>query len=186
MPAISEPLKAKIRVAALKLLNISNRQAALGKAEDISHVGIKKGSQFKYGYEVDTVISKGLGLKITLLNKDKIVSVEMGASGYMEMLEGTPEEFLDTFAELDTYELSYTVTYYANGGEGIVPAPQETKFGVIAKLAKGNTLIPQTGFKLDHWNTACDDSGEKYTLEQEKVKLTEDIALYAIYKKTSP
>lgn len=179
---ISKDLKTEILSAALVIDNVVNSKSSFGKAEDISHVLGNASTQYKYGYIVSNEISKGLGLNIYLLCGDKEVQVEMGQSGYMKMLKGTPEEFLKVYSELKDISIPHTISYDPNGGKGIVE-PSVTEFNRVAKLSDGKTITAPKGRTLESWNTLSDGTGVKYELGQEKVKIYEDVVLHAIYKK---
>ena len=75
-----------------------------------------------------------------------------------------------------------TITFNANGGSDImekqiIPA---SKYFSLAE----NTFTAPAGYFFSHWNTKADDSGESYN-NKSRITLTEDITLYAQWKKES-
>lgn len=179
---ISEELENKIRSAALAIDNVIYSKYSFGKAEDISHVVGNSSNQYRYGYIVSNVISTGLGLNVYLISDGKEVQVEMGSSGYMKMLKGTPEEFLEVYTEIKDPSLPHKISYDPNGGVGILE-PTITKFNRAEKLSDGKDIKAPEGLKLESWNTLSDGTGTEYKLGQEKVKFYEDVVLHAIYGK---
>lgn len=73
-----------------------------------------------------------------------------------------------------------TVTFNANGGDGIVDSQTNT-VGFYLILPE-NKFIAPTDYSFVSWNTRADGTGEK--LEPgEKIKINEDITIYAIWEK---
>ena len=72
-----------------------------------------------------------------------------------------------------------TITYYANGGTGDAPDPQEVLYGADQTL-RGNTgSLAKTDYVFVGWNTANDGSGEHYDVGATLEDVEADVDLYA-------
>ena len=72
-----------------------------------------------------------------------------------------------------------TITYYANGGTGDAPDPQEVLYGADQTL-RGNTgSLAKTDFVFVGWNTASDGSGKHYDVGATLEDVEVDVDLYA-------
>ena len=72
-----------------------------------------------------------------------------------------------------------TITYYANGGTGDAPDPQEVLYGADQTL-RGNTgSLAKTDYVFVGWNTANDGSGDHYDVGATLEDVEADVDLYA-------
>ncbi|MEG6521423.1 X2-like carbohydrate binding domain-containing protein [Desulfotomaculum sp. 1211_IL3151] len=82
--------------------------------------------------------------------------------------------------------VTYSVTYNANGGEGIAPTESD-KAASATFAAANNTLTPPTGKKFKHWYTnPLDTGGTPYAQGATVTMPANDLILYAIWEDESP
>lgn len=79
---------------------------------------------------------------------------------------------------------SYNIFYDSNRGQGTVPEDEKDyQSGENAVIQSGDTLSLE-GYTFEGWNTKRDGTGTSY-FAGTTVKMTEDLTLYAIFKKNA-
>ena len=79
-------------------------------------------------------------------------------------------------------EVKYTVSFNANGAEGLVPNPIPVSSGESFTIPSGDNLTKE-GYLFKEWNTNPEGSGISFK-EETSVVASENLTLYAIFEKT--
>ncbi|AEV29477.1 conserved repeat protein (List_Bact_rpt) [Sphaerochaeta pleomorpha str. Grapes] len=79
----------------------------------------------------------------------------------------------------------YTLSYDANGAEGIVPETYESPAAVEYQVGDDSSLV-YAGYTFVEWNTASDGTGDAYESGAPFTIPDHDVTLYAIWEESIP
>ena len=103
----------------------------------------------------------------------------MGATGVSIKLVATNRE------NAGLIKNRYTLTYNANGGTGTITS-ETVKWSNSVEISNNkddddNPIMTNTGKELLYWSTKADGTGDRYSLENERITMWGNVTLYAIW-----
>ena len=103
----------------------------------------------------------------------------MGATGVSIKLVATNRE------NSGLIKNKYTLSYKANGGTGTIQS-EMVKWSNSVKISNnkddnGNDIMTNNGKELLYWSTKADGTGDRFSLDNEKITMWQNITLYAIW-----
>ena len=117
-------------------------------------------------------------LAITMAN---ISGFDSSAADTGQVVTVTYQGRTATFT-VDIIQVTYTVSYNANGGTGAPPTEANKAEGDIFTAASADSLTPPSGKQFVEWNTNADATGTGYAEGAEVTMSAANLTLYAIWE----
>lgn len=117
-------------------------------------------------------------LTITMSN---ISGFDSSAAATSQIITVTYQGRTATFT-VDILQVTYTVTYNANGGTGTAPTESDKAQGEIFTAASAVGITPPDGKQFKEWNTEDDGTGTAYVPGAPITMPEENLTFYAIWE----